>query len=180
MFSLIAFLTGLILLIRGQFRVGSRLIPAQRARMMGIILMSPFLLQFCISFVLVSNIVSVLPDGTVSINQEDFYETVDSLNFLQIIAVAIASGIVIYMVYATPPSAGVPVAGSTPYTAPNATQPSVHDILTVPEAAAYLRVSEAEVMRLIDEGKLPAARIGDSFRIARIAIDDFLKEGKQR
>jgi excisionase family DNA binding protein len=178
MFSLIAFLTGLILLIRGQFRVSSRLIPANRARTMGIILMSPFLLQFCISFVLVSNIMNVLPDGTVSINQNDFYETVDSLNVLQAIAVAIASGIVIYMIYATPPSAGMPVAGGTSYTPSNAAQSSVHDILTVPEAAAYLRVSEAEVMGLIDDGKLPAARIGDSFRIARIAIDDFLKEGK--
>jgi excisionase family DNA binding protein len=65
-----------------------------------------------------------------------------------------------------------PFAPSTPV------QQSVHDILTVPEAAAYLRVTEEDVMRLIDDGKLPAARFGDSFRIARIAIDDFLQEGK--
>jgi excisionase family DNA binding protein len=46
--------------------------------------------------------------------------------------------------------------------------------MTVAEAAAYMRVSEKEVLGLIDQGKLGAARIGDSYRIARIAIEDFM------
>ncbi len=46
--------------------------------------------------------------------------------------------------------------------------------MTVAEAAAYMRVSESDVMSLIDQGKLGAARIGDTYRIARIAIDDFI------
>ena len=50
----------------------------------------------------------------------------------------------------------------------------VPDIMTVAEAAAYMRVSEREIMSLIDQGKLGAARIGDTYRIARIAIEDFM------
>jgi excisionase family DNA binding protein len=47
--------------------------------------------------------------------------------------------------------------------------------MTVPEAAAYMRVTEREVLDLIEGGKLPAARMGgDNYRIARIAIDDFV------
>jgi excisionase family DNA binding protein len=49
--------------------------------------------------------------------------------------------------------------------------------MTVAEAAAYMRISEAEVLALIEQGKLAAARIGDTYRIARIAIDDFVAQG---
>ncbi|MCC6803295.1 MAG: helix-turn-helix domain-containing protein, partial [Anaerolineae bacterium] len=35
---------------------------------------------------------------------------------------------------------------------------------------------EQEVLSLIEQGKLAAARIGDSYRIARIAIDDFIAQ----
>lgn len=37
-----------------------------------------------------------------------------------------------------------------------------------------MRLSESEVLALIDEGRLGAAKIGNSYRIARIAIDDFM------
>lgn len=47
-------------------------------------------------------------------------------------------------------------------------------IMTVTEAAAYLRVSEQDVRDLIDAGKLPAARVGGEYRIARRAVDDYL------
>jgi excisionase family DNA binding protein len=49
------------------------------------------------------------------------------------------------------------------------------DIMTVAEAAAYMRITEADVLSLIDQGKLGAARIGDTYRIARIAIEDFMR-----
>jgi excisionase family DNA binding protein len=71
--------------------------------------------------------------------------------------------------------AGAPV--TSPFTmrmptpAPQQDAPS---IMTVAEAAAYLRVSEQDVLDLIDEGKLPAARVGGAYRIARRAVDDYL------
>ncbi|MBK8030505.1 MAG: helix-turn-helix domain-containing protein [Anaerolineae bacterium] len=46
--------------------------------------------------------------------------------------------------------------------------------MTVEEVALYLRVSPDEVLRLINEGKLGAARIGSTYRIARIAVEDFM------
>lgn len=67
-----------------------------------------------------------------------------------------------------------------PFTAPflmraplAAAAPSV---MTLTEAAAYLRASEQDVLDLIDDGKLPAARVGGAYRIARRAIDDYLAE----
>ncbi|MGQ9888541.1 MAG: helix-turn-helix domain-containing protein [Aggregatilineales bacterium] len=47
-------------------------------------------------------------------------------------------------------------------------------IMTVAEAAAYLRVSEQDVRDLIEAGKLPAARVGGEYRIARRAVDDYV------
>jgi excisionase family DNA binding protein len=49
-------------------------------------------------------------------------------------------------------------------------------IMTVAEAAAYLRSSEQDVLDLIDANKLAAARVGGVYRIARRAIDDYLAE----
>jgi excisionase family DNA binding protein len=94
---------------------------------------------------------------------------------IELLVLVLAIICVGYIVSTTPPSSTLPMQQTSPF-APPSVMPRVPDILTVPEAAAYLHVSEAEVMRLIDEGKLPAARIGDSFRIARIAIEDFLKQ----
>lgn len=54
---------------------------------------------------------------------------------------------------------------------------NVPTIMTVSEAAAYLRVSEQDVLDLIERGKLPAARVGSEYRIARRAVDDYLSEG---
>jgi len=166
MCSGIAFFFGLFLFFRGQLIINNRVIPQNRTRMIGIALMSPLVVGFLAGSI-------VAQSGRVI----DF-DTLQTLALIEIVALIIAIGVVYYLISSTPPSETIPVPPMRPFAPPTAVQPSVPDILTVPEAAAYLRVSEEEVMRLIDEGKLPAARIGDSFRIARIAIDDFLKEGK--
>ena len=48
------------------------------------------------------------------------------------------------------------------------------DVMTLSEAAAYLKVSEDDVRSLIDAGDVKAKKIGSSFRIAKKALDDFL------
>ena len=48
------------------------------------------------------------------------------------------------------------------------------EILTVPEVAAYLRLSEATVYRLARSGEAPARRIGRSWRFSRAAIQQWL------
>ncbi len=49
------------------------------------------------------------------------------------------------------------------------------DVMTVAEAAAYLRVSEADVQAMIDSGEIKARRIGSQVRISKAALDEFLK-----
>jgi excisionase family DNA binding protein len=48
----------------------------------------------------------------------------------------------------------------------------VAKVLSVKEAAAYMGVNPDEIMRLIDAGKLPAARDSSGFRIARSVLDE--------
>jgi len=56
--------------------------------------------------------------------------------------------------------------GETPATAP--------DIMTLSEAAAYMRVGEEDALEVIKSGELKAKKIGSSYRVSKQAIDDFL------
>jgi excisionase family DNA binding protein len=51
---------------------------------------------------------------------------------------------------------------------------AVPDIMTLSEAAAYMRVGEADVLEVIKAGELKAKKIGTSYRISKQAIDEFL------
>jgi len=58
----------------------------------------------------------------------------------------------------------------------NQNQPS-SEVLTVNEIAGYLRVSETTVWRWCNSGKLPAFRIGRSWRIRRTDLEQHIKHG---
>lgn len=47
--------------------------------------------------------------------------------------------------------------------------------LTVAEVAALMRVSKMTVYRLVHNGKLPAVRVGRSFRVHAKAVHDLLE-----
>ena len=51
------------------------------------------------------------------------------------------------------------------------------EVLTLSEAAAYLRLEEAEILRSIDEQALPARRLGKEWRFLKDAIQDWLRTG---
>ena len=51
-----------------------------------------------------------------------------------------------------------------------------HDILTVSEVAAYLRIKEKTAYRLAGEGKLPAFKVGGSWRFMRTEIEQWIIE----
>jgi excisionase family DNA binding protein len=51
---------------------------------------------------------------------------------------------------------------------------AVPDIMTLSEAAAYMRVGEEDVLEVIKAGELKAKKIGTSYRISKQAVDDFL------
>jgi excisionase family DNA binding protein len=53
-------------------------------------------------------------------------------------------------------------------------RPAAPDIMTLSEAAAYMRVGEEDVLAVIKSGELKAKKIGSSYRISKQAIDEFL------
>jgi excisionase family DNA binding protein len=50
----------------------------------------------------------------------------------------------------------------------------VPDIMTLSEAAAYIRVGEEDILAIIKSGELKAKKIGTSYRISKKAIDEYL------
>lgn len=53
---------------------------------------------------------------------------------------------------------------------------STRDILTLGEAAAYLRLPELEVIRLVHDQNLPARQAGKEWRFFKTAIQTWLSE----
>ena len=51
------------------------------------------------------------------------------------------------------------------------------EVLTLSEAAAYLRLPEAEVMRMVREQNLGARQVGSEWRFLKAAIQDWLRAG---
>src|SRR3954447_19799603 len=51
------------------------------------------------------------------------------------------------------------------------------EVLTLSEAAAYLRLPEAEVVRLVREQNLGARQVGSEWRFLKAAIQDWLRAG---
>ena len=49
------------------------------------------------------------------------------------------------------------------------------ELLSTAEVAKTLGVSEADVMQSITDGSLKAKKIGSTYRISRVALDEFLK-----
>ncbi len=50
----------------------------------------------------------------------------------------------------------------------------VDPVMTIPELATYLRIAPSTVYRLLSEGKIPARKVGGSWRFSRNAIEDWL------
>ena len=56
----------------------------------------------------------------------------------------------------------------------------VDEIYTVPQTAAYLKICDKTVRRLIDRGILVASKVGKSWRIQKKDIDDYLKQTQNK
>lgn len=191
MLDIIPVVLGIILLIRGRFTLAGRYVLPATGRMIGALLIAPTVLTFCASTVLTIPIAldrmqsSETAQITIDLNDPALVDMVNTLGSVQLMLLVIAVGLSAYLIWrspTTPPQqtpAGFTPTGAAPWNSPRplgAAPPArVPDILTVQEAAAYLRVSEEELLGLIDAGRLPAARMGgNNYRIARIAIEDFL------
>jgi excisionase family DNA binding protein len=51
---------------------------------------------------------------------------------------------------------------------------AVPDVMNPAQAAAYLQVSEADIVQMIESGELKAKKIGSQYRISKKTIDEFL------
>ena len=52
--------------------------------------------------------------------------------------------------------------------------PDPGDVLTLAEAAAFLKCHPRTVLRMLHDGKLPAARVGSNWRLSRAALTRYL------
>jgi excisionase family DNA binding protein len=62
-----------------------------------------------------------------------------------------------------------PPAAPRPATVPDA------EVFTLAEAAAYLRLSEEEVLRLVRDQNLPGRQMGAEWRFLKAAVQDWLR-----
>lgn len=57
-------------------------------------------------------------------------------------------------------------------------EPFSNDVLTLEEAANYLRISNEEMARLADTDQVPCQRVGDNWRFLKSALMTWLKLGR--
>lgn len=53
------------------------------------------------------------------------------------------------------------------------------EIMTVNEVAAYLKISEVTTYKLVQEGKIPAFKIGRHWRVKRLDLGEFIEKLKR-
>ncbi len=68
-----------------------------------------------------------------------------------------------------------PGQSAAPTPSPSSTPPAIPPVMTPSEAAAFLRVSEEDVIAAINAGDLKAKKIGNAYRISKEALEEFLK-----
>jgi excisionase family DNA binding protein len=56
-----------------------------------------------------------------------------------------------------------------------AAAPAMPDVMTVEEAAQFLKVSPDDLQSLIDSGDLKAKKVGKTYRITKAALEAYLK-----
>lgn len=59
------------------------------------------------------------------------------------------------------------------------TSPSEAQILTIKQVAEYLKVTERTIYRLAAAKKIPAFKVGGTWRFARVDIDAWIKHQSQ-
>jgi excisionase family DNA binding protein len=160
----IAIIFGAIMLFTGKITLGKVRRQGRNVRLAGLVLMLPLVVGVMATVGLLMQQIDNLE--TFDPNAEWVEQTAITVSIYELAGLAIAGLVAAYLVSNAPEipavSAPLPIATS--------------NVLTVTEAAQYLRVSESDIHQLIDDGRLAAARIGGSYRIAKSALDDFLTQ----
>ncbi|GAB1420391.1 hypothetical protein MASR2M15_04880 [Anaerolineales bacterium] len=138
----------------------------------GLVLLAPLAATFVMSFILSYQAIDPVA-GTVNMNQ--ISEILYPLSILEIILMigSIAFAFILlqgaYREQSNPSHKENIAHTETKYSSSPAPA-----IMSLEEAADYLRVQEDDLIELINGGQIPAARIGGNYRIAKSAIDDYL------
>jgi excisionase family DNA binding protein len=53
------------------------------------------------------------------------------------------------------------------------------EIMTVSEVADYLKISEVTTYKLVQDGKIPAFKIGRHWRVKRVDLGEFIENLKR-
>lgn len=163
---------GAIVLINGRARLGRKIVTGRRARWSAVPLIAPLPIAFTLGGILGFQIAQT---G----NMQRFADMINTLACLEISGVGLAVLAHLTIISSAPQyelASGTRATSSTGYTGyAQAPSPTLPDVLTVAEAAQYLRVSEDEILIMIRSGRLQATRIGTEWRITRQAIDDLMR-----
>lgn len=187
--AIMLFVLGTFLLYTGRFSFGSFRTEGKHVKAAGVMLMMPMTLSFLLGIFI----------GAAFAGDVDAVMSVIGVLGLLELALLIGSVTAAYILVADPPNApqlpgilgeiqrerreseqpsAMPLT-SRPQPSTAATVPSRESfpsVLSVAEAARYMGVSEAEIVDLIESGKLGAARINYQYRIARSNLDELLSE----
>lgn len=158
-------LFGLYALVTGRIRlIGKRSVVGSRARMIGLILLTPVAFAFFGGV-----IIGLLQGGSFRTSE---VQNVVVLELAAMIVAIIAALVIASNTPETPVGVSADASGSLmTYAAPR-----LPDVLTPAEAAAYLRVSEADIAQLIETGQITARLIGQEYRISKTSLDAFLNK----
>lgn len=174
MVAIILLIIGTILFFRGKITIGSFTAQGKHVKDAGIVLMLPaagsFFLGLIVGVVFMGNLAALV-------------NVINILLIVELIAVVIAIRIA-YRLIVNPVgySAVSTVTPDWQTEAANASAatpapaPITKSILTLDEAAQYLGVTTAQILELIDTGKLPAARVNYRYQIARSVLDELREE----
>lgn len=184
--SEILFIIGMGLMIIGKVRIGGLDAEGPSVRAAGFMLMMPLIVIIFLSFML-----GLMTGG----NAVEMSRTIPFILFLQLPVIIVCVGVAYSLLKKETsnsenqdePTDSVPEKPRTP--APSISKPSVSPqvparrpaanfptVMSTIEAARYLNVTEQAIMKLIDEGKITAARINYRYRISRSVLDEFLQD----
>jgi len=171
------FFIGIYALVRGRITVANKQIVGDRARVIGFLLILPIPLVFVLSAV------AVMPYMEPGLTMDDLTAISNDLALqllpYELLIVLATVGLTIYLVYSAPQSTLTPprvnTVASHPVTMPGGAVP---EVMTLAEAARYLRLSEQEVLDLIMNRRLHATQFGKEWRITKYNLDAMLNEGE--
>lgn len=179
--SFILLIIGMVLFYLGRIRIGALRAEGRQVKAAGVILTLPALFTLLLlNFVVPSDYDSLM--GAIGL-----------VSLLELAGMLIASGLA-YILIADPPNAphlpGIlgqiqeearqrrpegerPLRTNRTVTIrPRISRENFPAVMNLKEAARYLRVSEAEILQLIEDGKLTASRDNFNYKIARSQLDE--------